>query len=100
MSFTIFSFVKSFFFQLAHALHVFNLNARGPAVQRFAKQLKWDCERLWKSGHQMCEVLSLTGNHCMNPVSISLCITNNKYTCIFKQIIFPSTICSFLYFVL
>ncbi|GIY94089.1 protein SMG8 [Caerostris extrusa] len=25
------------------------------------------CERLWKNG-QMCEVLSLTGNHCMNPI--------------------------------
>ncbi|XP_054712985.1 nonsense-mediated mRNA decay factor SMG8-like [Uloborus diversus] len=54
--------------RLAHALHVFSLHARGPAIQRFAKQLKEDCERLWKSGHQMCEVLSLTGNHCMNPL--------------------------------
>ncbi|KAG8182047.1 hypothetical protein JTE90_013977 [Oedothorax gibbosus] len=54
--------------RLAHALHVFNVHARGPAVQRFAKQLKEDCERLWKNGHQMCEVLSLTGNHCMNPI--------------------------------
>ncbi|KFM77443.1 Protein SMG8, partial [Stegodyphus mimosarum] len=54
--------------RLAHALHVFNLHARGPAVQRFAKQLKEDCERLWKNGHQMCEVLSLTGNNCMNPI--------------------------------
>lgn len=57
-------------FQLAHALHVFNVHARGPAVQRFAKQLKEDCDKLWKNGHQMCEVLSLTGNHCMNPVCV------------------------------
>ncbi|KAF8797116.1 Protein smg8 like protein [Argiope bruennichi] len=54
--------------RLAHALHVFSVHARGPAVQRYAKQLKEDCERLWKNGHQMCEVLSLTGNHCMNPI--------------------------------
>ncbi|GIX84218.1 protein smg8 [Caerostris darwini] len=54
--------------RLAAALHVFNMNARGPAVQKYAKQLKEDCERLWKNGHQMCEVLSLTGNHCMNPI--------------------------------
>ncbi|GFU16173.1 protein smg8 [Nephila pilipes] len=54
--------------KLAHALHVFSMHARGPAVQRYAKQLKEDCERLWKNGHQMCEVLSLTGNHCMNPI--------------------------------
>ncbi|CAL1288077.1 unnamed protein product [Larinioides sclopetarius] len=54
--------------RLAHALHVFSIHARGPAVQRYAKQLKEDCERLWKNGHQMCEVLSLTGNHCMNPI--------------------------------
>lgn len=54
--------------RLAHALQVFSMHARGPAVHRFVQQLKEDCERLWKSGHQMCEVLSLTGNHCMNPI--------------------------------
>ncbi|XP_042913299.1 nonsense-mediated mRNA decay factor SMG8-like [Parasteatoda tepidariorum] len=54
--------------RLARALHIFNIHARGPAVPRFAQKLMEDCERLWKNGHQMCEVLSLTGNHCMNPI--------------------------------
>lgn len=54
--------------RLAHALQVFAAHSRGPAYSRFVQKLKEDCERVWKNGHQMCEVLSLTGNHCINPV--------------------------------
>ncbi|XP_067139566.1 nonsense-mediated mRNA decay factor SMG8 isoform X1 [Centruroides vittatus] len=53
--------------KLAHALQVFSMHARGPAFQRYAHQLREDCERLWHTGHQMCEILSLTGNQCLNP---------------------------------
>uniref|UniRef100_A0A224YEU9 Nonsense-mediated mRNA decay factor SMG8 n=1 Tax=Rhipicephalus zambeziensis TaxID=60191 RepID=A0A224YEU9_9ACAR len=54
--------------KLARAFQMFSTHARGPAFQRYAQQLKEDCDLVWKSGRQMCEVLSLTGNHCINPV--------------------------------
>ncbi|EEC16658.1 hypothetical protein IscW_ISCW012866 [Ixodes scapularis] len=44
------------------------MHARGPAFQRYAQQLREDCDAIWKAGRQMCEVLSLTGNHCVNPL--------------------------------
>ncbi|XP_064460631.1 nonsense-mediated mRNA decay factor SMG8-like [Ornithodoros turicata] len=54
--------------KLAVALQLFSAHARGPAFQRYVQQLKEDCDAVWKAGRQMCEVLSLTGNHCVNPV--------------------------------
>lgn len=54
--------------QLTHALSVFALQARGPLVDDYAAQLEKECERFWKAGRQMCEVLSLTGNPCTNPL--------------------------------
>lgn len=54
--------------KLARAYQMFSTHARGPAFQRYAQQLQEDCNLIWKSGRQMCEVLSLTGNHCINPL--------------------------------
>ncbi|CAG2174798.1 unnamed protein product, partial [Oppiella nova] len=54
--------------KLAHALQHFTLQARGSAVYDFGQQLKRNCDDYWANGHQMCEVLSLTNNHCINPI--------------------------------
>jgi protein SMG8 len=54
--------------KLAHALSVFAVHARGPLFDQYTAQLEKECDRYWKSGHQMCEVLSLTGNPCTNPL--------------------------------
>jgi len=47
---------------------VFAVHARGPLFDQYTAQLEKECDRYWKSGHQMCEVLSLTGNPCTNPL--------------------------------
>ncbi|CAG2114914.1 unnamed protein product, partial [Medioppia subpectinata] len=54
--------------KLAHALQHFTLQARGSAVYDFGQQLKLECDNYWQNGRQMCEVLSLTNNHCINPI--------------------------------
>jgi hypothetical protein len=43
--------------------------ARGPAYDKYQKQLEESCDQWWKSGRQLCENISLTGNHCVHPVS-------------------------------
>jgi len=55
-------------FQLQQAKRVFAVQARGPACERYLELLEQECVQLWKSGHQMCEETSLTGNHCVNEV--------------------------------
>ncbi|XP_069701408.1 nonsense-mediated mRNA decay factor SMG8 isoform X3 [Periplaneta americana] len=54
--------------KLAHALSVFAVHARGPLFDQYTTQLEKECDRYWKNGRQMCEVLSLTGNPCTNPL--------------------------------
>ncbi|XP_071455115.1 nonsense-mediated mRNA decay factor SMG8 [Hetaerina americana] len=54
--------------RLAHAASVLATHARGPMFEQYATQLEEECEHYWRSGHQMCEVLSLTGNPCTNPL--------------------------------
>ncbi|XP_046388258.1 uncharacterized protein LOC124157509 [Ischnura elegans] len=54
--------------RLAHAASVLATHARGPMFERYATRLEEECEHYWRSGHQMCEVLSLTGNPCTNPL--------------------------------
>ena len=54
--------------KLAHALQHFTLQARGPALYDYAQRLRIECDNYWQNGHQMCEVRSLTDNHCINPV--------------------------------
>lgn len=51
-------------FQLAHALSVFGIHARGPQMDNYIQKLMKECDKYWKHGRQMCEVLSLTGNLC------------------------------------
>ncbi|XP_066583120.1 nonsense-mediated mRNA decay factor SMG8-like [Prorops nasuta] len=54
--------------KLAHAIIVFEMHARGPLFEEFSKKLQVECDKHWKAGRQMCEVLSLTGNPCTNPI--------------------------------
>ncbi|XP_033223576.1 protein SMG8 [Belonocnema kinseyi] len=54
--------------KLAHAMAVFEMHARGPLFEEFSEKLQEECDKHWKSGRQMCEVLSLTGNPCTNPI--------------------------------
>jgi hypothetical protein len=66
----------SLWLQLAQAKKVFSQFARGPACDKYMKQLEDSCERFWKNGRQLCEEISLTGNHCVNPVCISSIVVN------------------------
>ncbi|XP_041359908.1 protein smg8-like isoform X2 [Gigantopelta aegis] len=52
--------------KLAQAKRVFAQFARGPAYEKYLKQLEESCEEWWKSGHRQCEETSLTGNLCLN----------------------------------
>lgn len=54
--------------QLQEAVSVFLHHARGPACDKYIGQLKENCMRIWQDGRQMCEEISLTGNHCVNEV--------------------------------
>ncbi|RWS22219.1 protein smg8-like protein, partial [Leptotrombidium deliense] len=54
--------------KVAMAIQMFTVHARGPALFDYARQLREECDRFWQNGHQMCEVLSLTGNNCINPI--------------------------------
>lgn len=54
--------------QVSHALSVFAEYARGPLVESYIIQLQKECERHWKNGRQMCEVLSMRGNPCTQPL--------------------------------
>ncbi len=47
-------------------MSVFSSQARGPSAAKYADQLAQDCADYWRSGRQMCEELSLTGNRCQN----------------------------------
>ncbi|KAL6257681.1 hypothetical protein P5V15_011262 [Pogonomyrmex californicus] len=54
--------------KLAHAMAVFEMHARGPLFEEFSEKLQAECDKHWRAGRQMCEVLSLTGHPCTNPV--------------------------------
>jgi len=54
--------------KLAHAMTVFEMHARGPLFEEFSEKLQAECDKHWRAGRQMCEVLSLTGHPCTNPV--------------------------------
>ncbi|XP_023316566.1 protein SMG8 [Trichogramma pretiosum] len=62
-------YTRSFHEQkLAQAMAVFEMQARGPLYDEFAKRLQEECDKHWRTGRQMCQVLSLTGNPCTNPL--------------------------------
>lgn len=54
--------------KVAVALSMFGVHARGPLVDNYVIQLEQECEKYWKAGRQMCEVLSLRGNPCTQPL--------------------------------
>ena len=54
--------------KLTQALQMFTVQSRGPAFYEYAEQLKQDCDAYWQNGRQMCEVVSVTNNNCINPV--------------------------------
>ncbi|KAH0955896.1 hypothetical protein HN011_006917 [Eciton burchellii] len=54
--------------KLAHAMAVFEMHARGPLFEEFNEKLQAECDKHWRTGRQMCEVLSLTGHPCTNPI--------------------------------
>ncbi|KAJ8320405.1 hypothetical protein KUTeg_001992 [Tegillarca granosa] len=54
--------------KLAQARRVFSQFARGPACEKYMRQLEEACEKFWKNGRQLCEEISLSGNHCVNPL--------------------------------
>ena len=47
---------------------IFLTQARGPLAQSYLEQLEAACKRVWMSGRQMCEVVSVTGHACTNEV--------------------------------
>lgn len=47
---------------------VFEMHARGPLFEEFSEKLQAECDKHWRAGRQMCEVLSLTGHPCTNPI--------------------------------
>lgn len=54
--------------KLAHAMAVFEMHARGPLFEEYSEKLQAECDKYWRTGRQMCEILSLTGNPCSNPI--------------------------------
>ena len=46
-------------------------HARGPATEKYMIQLELNCDNMWKGGRQLCEAVSLTGNHCVNEVLLT-----------------------------
>ncbi|XP_072174568.1 nonsense-mediated mRNA decay factor SMG8-like [Diadema setosum] len=56
--------------KLMQAMHTYSQHARGPAYETFALQLQEECERFWQSGRQLCEVVSLTGHHCIHKLHL------------------------------
>ncbi|XP_050413442.1 nonsense-mediated mRNA decay factor SMG8, partial [Patella vulgata] len=62
-------YIRSYHLQkLAQAKHVFSQFARGPAYEKYMKQLEESCEKWWKADRQRCEAISLTRNFCINPL--------------------------------
>lgn len=61
--------IKNYHSQLAQAQRVFHQFARGPACEKYLKQLEQSCEKFWRNGRQLCEEVSILSNHCVNPVS-------------------------------
>lgn len=67
--FTFSLIIKNSHSQLAQAQRVFHQFARGPACEKYLKQLEQSCEKFWRNGRQLCEEVSILSNHCVNPVS-------------------------------
>ena len=79
-------FNRTFSFQLQQAKQVFLQHARGPACEKYLKELEESCERVWKDGRQLCEEVSITGNHCVHEVRSTP--TCHQETCTLAQHVF------------
>ncbi|KAK7494187.1 hypothetical protein BaRGS_00014660 [Batillaria attramentaria] len=66
--------------KLAQAKHVFAQYARGPAYEKYMKQLEDSCTAFWHAGRQQCEAISLSGNLCVNQLHRALCDTVTEST--------------------
>ncbi|XP_014247233.1 protein SMG8 isoform X3 [Cimex lectularius] len=53
--------------QVKKAIIVFTHHARGPEQDKYITELKIQCDNLWKSGRQTCEMQSLSKNTCTWP---------------------------------
>ncbi|XP_022109278.1 protein smg8-like isoform X2 [Acanthaster planci] len=58
--------------RLTQAMKVFSQHARGPAFEKYANQLQAECQLFWQGGRQLCEVVSLTGHHCIHKAHLLL----------------------------
>ncbi|KAI5741787.1 hypothetical protein M8J76_017083 [Diaphorina citri] len=54
--------------RVSQAFNSFSIHARGPLFDIFLTKLEDECIKYWTRGRQMCEVTSLKGNPCMNPL--------------------------------
>lgn len=52
--------------QIQQALLVYRQHARGPALEQYETELKEKCLADWTNGRQLCEVRSLTDQHCIH----------------------------------
>ena len=52
--------------QIQQALLVYRQHARGPALEQYESQLKDKCLADWTNGRQLCEIRSLTDQHCIH----------------------------------
>ncbi|XP_076452120.1 LOW QUALITY PROTEIN: nonsense-mediated mRNA decay factor SMG8-like [Babylonia areolata] len=58
--------------KLGQAKRVFSQYARGPAFDKYLKQLEESCRAFWTEGRQQCEAVSLSGNLCVNQLHRAL----------------------------
>ncbi|XP_063965334.1 nonsense-mediated mRNA decay factor SMG8-like isoform X1 [Lytechinus pictus] len=56
--------------KLLQAMKMYSQHARGPGYETFAAQLQEECELFWQNGRQLCEVISLTGHHCIHKLHL------------------------------
>lgn len=54
--------------RVSQAFNSFSIHARGPLFDLFLSKLEDECIKYWTRGRQMCEVTSLKGNPCINPL--------------------------------
>uniref|UniRef100_A0A8D8WAV3 Nonsense-mediated mRNA decay factor SMG8 n=1 Tax=Cacopsylla melanoneura TaxID=428564 RepID=A0A8D8WAV3_9HEMI len=54
--------------RVSQAFNSFSTHARGPLFDLFLTKLEDECIKYWTRGRQMCEVSSLKGNPCINPL--------------------------------
>ncbi|KAI9137503.1 Smg8/Smg9 [Paraphysoderma sedebokerense] len=51
--------------KLKQATTLYHSLAHGPSAEDFAGRMTQECERIWKTGRQRCEAVSLSGRECV-----------------------------------